>query len=163
MMNLFARALGGIVSDRCYRRWGLRGRTMLLGGTIALEGVAMLCFSQARWLPAAIVAMLVTGLFIKMSNGASYAIVPFVNKKALGAVAGIVGAGGNVGAVAAGFLFKTSSVTWPQALMILGVLVLASSTLAFVVRFSERDEETARAEMAARLGAMAPVPAGAGD
>ena len=26
MMNLFARALGGIVSDRCNRRWGLRGR-----------------------------------------------------------------------------------------------------------------------------------------
>ena len=70
---------------------------------------------------------------------------------------------GNVGAVAAGFLFKTSSVTWPQALMVLGGLVLASSTLAFAVRFSERDEETARAEMAARLGAMTPVPAGAGD
>src|SRR5579883_1053905 len=30
-MNLFARALGGIVSDRCQRLWGLRGRTLLLG------------------------------------------------------------------------------------------------------------------------------------
>src|SRR6185436_7414411 len=98
------------------------------GITIALEGIAFVCFSQARWLPLAITAMLVTGLFIKMSNGASYAIVPFVNKRALGAVAGIVGAGGNVGAVAAGFLFKTSSITWPQALTILGVLVLASSS-----------------------------------
>jgi NNP family nitrate/nitrite transporter-like MFS transporter len=164
MMNLFARALGGIVSDRCYLRWGLRGRTMLLGVTIALEGLAFLCFSQARWLPAAIASMLITGLFIKMSNGASYAIVPFVNKRALGAVAGIVGAGGNVGAVAAGFLFKTSSITWPQALFVLGVLVLLSSTLAFVVRFSERDEATAREEMQARLAmTMTPVPAGAGD
>jgi NNP family nitrate/nitrite transporter-like MFS transporter len=163
MMNLFARALGGIVSDRCYLRWGLRGRTRLLGITIGLEGIALLCFSQARWLPLAIVAMLVTGLFIKMSNGASYAIVPFVNKRALGAVAGIVGAGGNVGAVAAGFLFKTSSITWPQALFVLGALVLASSSLAFLVRFSERDEATARQEMEARLGAMVPASAGAGD
>lgn len=164
MMNLFARALGGIVSDRCYLRWGLRGRTLLLAVTIALEGLAFLCFSQARWLPLAIACMLTTGLFIKMSNGATYAIVPFVNERALGAVAGIVGAGGNIGAVAAGFLFKSSSITWPQALMILGVLVLAASSLAFLVRFSERDEATARAEMEARLGAaLVPAPAGAGD
>jgi NNP family nitrate/nitrite transporter-like MFS transporter len=164
MMNLFARALGGIVSDRCYLRWGLRGRTILLGITIASEGLAFVCFSQARWLPLAIASMLITGLFIKMSNGASYAIVPFVNKRALGAVAGIVGAGGNAGAVAAGFLFKTSSITWPQALLILGVLVLLSSSLAFLVRFSERDEATARAEMEARLAvSMEPATAGAGD
>jgi len=30
-------------------------------------------------------------------------------------VAGIVGAGGNAGAVLAGFLFKTRSLTYPQA------------------------------------------------
>lgn len=156
MMNLFARALGGIVSDRCFRRWGLHGRTTLLGITIALEGLAFLCFSQARWLPLAIASMLVTGLFIKMSNGASYAIVPFVNKRALGAVAGIVGAGGNVGAVAAGFLFKTSSITWPQALTILGVLVLASSSLAFLVRFSEQEARSVGV-------ALEPVSVGAGD
>jgi MFS transporter, NNP family, nitrate/nitrite transporter len=43
--------------------------------------------------------MMLSGLFIKMSNGATYVVVPFVNRKALGAVAGIVGAGGNVGCV----------------------------------------------------------------
>ena len=56
MMNLFARALGGIVSDRSYIRWGLRGRAMLLVVTVALEGIAFVCFSQARWLPLAIAA-----------------------------------------------------------------------------------------------------------
>ena len=111
MMNIFARALGGIVSDWCHRRWGLNGRTSLLGVTIALEGVALVCFAMAGWLPAAIGFMLLSGLFIKMSNGATYAVVPFVNRRALGAVAGIVGAGGNVGAVLAGFLFKTNSLT----------------------------------------------------
>jgi NNP family nitrate/nitrite transporter-like MFS transporter len=164
LMNLFARALGGIVSDRCHLRWGLRGRSLLLGLTIGLEGAAFACFSQARWLPLAITAMLVTGLFIKMSNGATYSIVPFVNKRALGAVAGIVGAGGNVGAVLAGFLFKTASLTWPQALLILGAVVGASSALALTVRFSEKDEKSAREEMEARVAAtMVPVPAVAGD
>jgi NNP family nitrate/nitrite transporter-like MFS transporter len=137
MMNLFARALGGIVSDRCSRRWGLTGRSYLLGATIALEGVALICFSRASSLGVAIACMLLTGLFVKMSNGATYAVVPFVNKRALGAVAGIVGAGGNVGAVLAGFLFKSESITWPQALLILGGLVTLSATLALTLRFSE--------------------------
>jgi MFS transporter, NNP family, nitrate/nitrite transporter len=151
LMNIFARALGGIVSDRCHLHWGLRGRSVLLGVTIGLEGIALACFSQARWLPAAIGCMLLTGLFIKMSNGATYAIVPFVNKRALGAVAGIVGAGGNVGAVLAGFLFKSGSLTWPQALLILGLLVGASAALALFVRFSQHDEHTAREEMRVRM------------
>ena len=144
MMNLFARALGGIVSDRCHRRWGLRGRTMLLGATISLEGIALVCFALAGWLPAAIGGMLTAGLFIKMSNGATYSIVPFVNRRALGAVAGIVGAGGNLGAVLAGFLFKSSSLNWPQALTILGILVTASAAAALTIRFAGDAERTNR-------------------
>ncbi len=142
MMNVFARALGGMVSDRCASRWGLRGRSYLLGATIALEGLALISFSQARWLPLAGGAMLLTGLFVKMSNGATYAVVPFVNRRALGAVSGIVGAGGNVGAVLAGFLFKMESFTWPQALLLLGVMVTASSLLVMKLRFAEAAESS---------------------
>ncbi len=162
MMNLFARALGGIASDRCNHRWGLRGRVALLGGTLFAEGCGLILFSRAIWLPAAIGAMMLTGLFVKMSNGATYSIVPFINKRALGAVAGIVGAGGNVGAVLAGFLFKAASLTWPQALLILGVLVAAASSLTMLVRFSEVDERSAREEMEARRSGEL-VAAVAGD
>ena len=59
-----------------------------------------------------------------MSNGATYSVVPFVNRRALGAVAGIVGAGGNVGSMLAGFLFK-GAMPWTQALLCLGGLVCA--------------------------------------
>jgi NNP family nitrate/nitrite transporter-like MFS transporter len=165
MMNLFARALGGIVSDKCNRRWGLQGRATLLGTTIAAEGLAMMLFSRMHTLPLAVASMMFTGLFVKMSNGANYAVVPFVNKRAIGAVAGIVGAGGNAGAVLAGFLFKTPSLTYPQAFMILGALILACSACAFAVRFSEVDEQAAKEEMAARLGALNALPAttGGGD
>ena len=151
MMNLFARALGGIVSDRCNRRWGLRGRTLLLGCTIGAEGLAMMLFSRMTLLPLAIATMMLTGLFVKMSNGANYSVVPFVNKRALGAVAGIVGAGGNAGAVLAGFLFKTSSLTYSQAFLILGVVILVCSPLALALRFSEQDELAAKREIEARL------------
>ncbi|MEY4931715.1 MAG: hypothetical protein RLZZ403_35 [Pseudomonadota bacterium] len=162
MMNLFARALGGIISDRFGLRWGLRGRTMLLGATIFCEGLGLILFSRMTILPAAVAAMMLAGLFVKMSNGATYSLVPFVNKKAIGAVAGIVGAGGNLGAVLAGFLFKSSSITWPQAILILGSVVAVSSVLAFLVRFSEADETVAQRELHARLGGSM-IPASAGD
>jgi NNP family nitrate/nitrite transporter-like MFS transporter len=160
LMNIFARALGGYVSDRCNQRWGLRGRALLLGITIAAEGLVMILFAQMRSLPLAIASMMLTGLFVKMSNGANYAVVPFINKRSIGAVAGIVGAGGNLGAVLAGFLFKTPSLTYPQAFMILGGLILLTSVCAVAVRFSARDEVAAKEEIAARLhGAFNAIPA----
>ena len=161
MMNIFARALGGIASDRCNKKWGLRGRVTLLGGTLLCEGLALMLFSRMQVLPLAIGSMMPAGLFVKMSNGATYSVVPFVNQRALGAVAGIVGAGGNVGAVLAGFLFKTASISWPQALFILGVTVAGVSTLTLAVRFSESDERIAREEMDARLAGLVPAAASA--
>jgi NNP family nitrate/nitrite transporter-like MFS transporter len=159
-MNLFARALGGVASDHCHRNWGLRGRVLLLGGFLFSEGLALMLFSQMRVLALAIAAMILTGLFLKMANGGTYSVVPFINKRALGAVAGIVGAGGNVGAVAAGFLFK-SSMPWTQALLILGIAVCAISALTLTLRFSEREIQTAREEIAARLTPeLAPVTEG---
>jgi NNP family nitrate/nitrite transporter-like MFS transporter len=80
---------------------------------------------------------MVFGLFVKMSNGATYSVVPFINRRALGSVAGIVGAGGNAGAVAAGFLFKTEAISWPTGLFVLGVAVTACSFAALAVTFPE--------------------------
>jgi NNP family nitrate/nitrite transporter-like MFS transporter len=163
MMNLFARALGGIASDRSIRRWGLQGRVLLLGCTILSEGLGMMLFSRMRSLPLAIGCMMFTGLFVKMSNGANYAIVPFVSKRALGAVAGIVGAGGNAGAVLAGFLFKTPHLTYPQAFLVLGFCIAAFSLLALAVRFSEHDERSARQEIEARRAVSLAAAAATGD
>jgi NNP family nitrate/nitrite transporter-like MFS transporter len=158
MMNLFARALGGILSDRCNRRWGLRGRGLLLAWTIAGEGLAMMIFSRMHVLPLAIASMMFMGLFVKMSNGANYSVVPFINRRALGAVAGIVGAGGNAAAVLAGFLFKTASLTYSGAFLILGIVVFACAPIAFGLKFSKSDEEVAKREMEARLaGRTVPV------
>ncbi len=132
-MNIVARALGGLISDKANARFGLRGRVVWLFLALAGEGILLTCFSQAAALAAAIPLLLLFGLFVKMSNGATYAVVPFVNRKALGAVSGIVGAGGNAGAVAAGFLFK-GSLDWSTGLLVLGIAVTVSSCLAFMVK-----------------------------
>jgi NNP family nitrate/nitrite transporter-like MFS transporter len=76
-----------------------------------------------------------------MACGSTYALVPFVNRKALGGVAGIVGAGGNVGAVLAGFLMKATGDV-RQTLLILGGAVLVSAICAIGVRFSLTAPET---------------------
>lgn len=134
-LALFARALGGYASDRVATRVGLDGRSMLLFGLMLGEGLGLLLFSQAPNYLLAIGAMTIFGLFTHMACGATYALMPFIDRKALGGVAGIIGAGGNVGAVLAGFLFKAAA-TPQQCLMILGGIVAVTAFCAVAVRFS---------------------------
>jgi NNP family nitrate/nitrite transporter-like MFS transporter len=135
LLALFARALGGIISDRLARRRGLAVRSWLLGALMLGEGLGLLWFASVQTAGLAVIAMIVFGLFTHMACGATYALVPFIDRQALGGVAGVIGAGGNVGAVAAGFLLKaTGSVQHSFAL--LGAFVIAGSLCALAVRFS---------------------------
>ena len=135
-MNIFSRALGGIFSDRFAARSGLQGRVLFLFIVLFLEGLALIVFSQMNTLVIAIATMMIFALFVQMSSGATFGIVPFMNRRALGAVAGIVGAGGNAGAVAAGFLFASEAISYADGLLYLGVAVTACSFLAWFIRFS---------------------------
>lgn len=146
-MNIFSRTVGGIVSDRLSARWKLPGRTAWLFLTLFCEGLALLWFSQARTLYSAVPALLTVALFVQMAAGATYAVVPFINPKALGSVAGIVGAGGNLGAVLAGLLF-TDVMPWPRALMILGFAVVVGSFVTFLVRPARESATAALPEAA---------------
>jgi len=151
LLALFARALGGLISDRVARARGLDARTLLLFALMVGEGLGLLWFSTTRSVAMAITAMITFGLFTHMACGATYALVPFIDRKALGGVAGIIGAGGNVGAVAAGFLLK--GVGSVQACFsTLGVCVLGASLCAIAVRFSvsHKARENALYEQAVR-------------
>ena len=161
LMNLFARTLGGMLSDRAGLRFGLRGRIIFLGMALLLEGIALAVFSQMAVLAVAVLSMIIFSLFVQMAEGATYSVVPFVNRRALGTVAGIVGAGGNAGAVAAGFLFRIESLPTEQALLYLGAAVTSMSILVLVVRFSPEREAEERIAMERALGrrAIAVAPA----
>ena len=123
-MNIFARALGGIFSDKIGKRYGLKGKGLLLAGFLVLEGVGIVLFAEAGSLGMAIACMLFFALFLKMANGGTYSIVPFINKEAIGSVAGIVGAGGNIGAMLVGFLFKSSAISYATAFFYIGLGVV---------------------------------------
>ena len=134
---------------------------MLMGGLLFFEGITLMFFSQMTWLPLAIGTMIIFSLFVQMAEGATYSVVPFINKKAIGAVSGIVGAGGNAGAVMAGFLFKMENVSYTQGLAILGLVVTGISILSLLVKFSPDDEKDAAIELEASLtektGELVPV------
>jgi NNP family nitrate/nitrite transporter-like MFS transporter len=117
-LNLFARALGGIVSDKVGKKYGFNGKVNLLTILLLLEGIGIMFFAKSGSVGLAIFMMFFFGLCLKMANGATYSIVPFVNPKAVGSVAGIVGAGGNIGAMLIGFLFKSFS--YEEAFFYLG-------------------------------------------
>ena len=135
LLALFARALGGWISDRVALRGNLNSRVTLLFIMMIGEGAGLLWFANADGATFAVIAMLTFGLFTHMACGATYALVPFIDNRALGGVAGIIGAGGNVGAVAAGFLMKGLGNT-QQTLSVLGVLVAVSAVCALGARFS---------------------------
>jgi NNP family nitrate/nitrite transporter-like MFS transporter len=135
-INIFARALGGIVSDKVGRRYGFNGKVSLLAILLLLEGVGIMLFAQAGGIVTAIIMMFFFGLCLKMANGATYSIVPFINQKAVGSVAGIVGAGGNVGAMLIGFLFK--SMSYASAFFYLGGAVFVIGVAVLVVRLASR-------------------------
>lgn len=155
LMNIFARTLGGAFGDKFGAKWGLNGRVRWLFMVLFVEGLALMMFSRMNSIPTIIGALLFFSLFVQMSEGATYSVVPFINKKALGAVAGIVGAGGNAGAVAAMFLFKKelTGLEWPEAFLIVGAIVTVVSFSVFAVRFSPAAETEARAAHEAALDA----------
>lgn len=153
-LNLFARALGGFGSDRVNARLGLGGRVYWLFAIILLEGLSMILFSQMYSTLPMIASFLLFGLFVCMGCGAVYSIVPFINKDAIGSVSGIVGAGGNVGAVASGFMFGAGD--WHASLFILGCIVVCCSFLSFGVRFA-REEESADTMLQPPAGVLAAV------
>lgn len=139
LMNIFARALGGMAADKVGHRYGMKGKGLLLAAMLLLEGLGLIFFSQAGSLVFAIGSMLSFALFLKMANGTTYAIVPFINEKNVGLVSGIVGAGGNVGGMLFGFLFKMEFVTYVQAFLYIGFIVMAVSLLIFITKFHKKN------------------------
>ncbi len=113
-VNLFARPLGGLLSDMMKNR----KRTMLIymaGITLGFLGMANIgqygsvaeggqvtivpTFEGMWWLVVAVVITIACSIFVQGAEGATFAIIPMIKKKMTGQIAGMAGAYGNVGAV----------------------------------------------------------------
>ncbi len=113
-INLFARPGGGWISDKI-------GRKLTLG--IAFAGVTasflVLGFVDKSWsLGLVITVTIIGGIFSKAGSGAVYAMVPLVQRRMTGQIAGMAGAFGNAGAVM--FLTINSLVSYEYFFMYIG-------------------------------------------
>eukprot|EP00439_Symbiodinium_sp_Y106_P029451 s1898_g3.t1 len=90
LMNLFARSLGGISSDICYKYFGFRGRIWAQFLALFFEAIFLFSFGNVDnsqpWY-VALAVLVCFSLFVQMAEGTSYGIVPFMNRK-LGSVHG---------------------------------------------------------------------------
>ena len=139
LMNLFARAMGGWIADKIGSFGGLGSKGILLSICLILEGCGLIFFAQANNLTLAIISMIFFALFLKMANGATYSITPFVNVKNYGLVAGIVGAGGNIGGMLMGFLFKRNDLTYSQAYAYIGYAAIFVGLIIAITKFNKED------------------------
>jgi NNP family nitrate/nitrite transporter-like MFS transporter len=123
-VNLFARPLGGLLSDLSPAR---RRVLRILVAGVALGYVGMALLGRSWPLPAAIVAVMACSVLVAATNGAVYAVAPLVKKRVSGQIAGMIGAYGNLG----GLVFLTVLLFLPPAGLFL--TIAAASLLALAV------------------------------
>ena len=77
-MNLFARGLGGFVSDKAMAtRLGMRGRILTQAALLILEGLCILVFASMDQLWASILVLTIFSIFVQGAEGSTYGIVRF--------------------------------------------------------------------------------------
>ncbi|MCK5809548.1 MAG: MFS transporter, partial [Cocleimonas sp.] len=128
-INLFARPGGGWISDKIGRKLTLM---------IAFAGITtsffILGFVSKEWSIVMVVGMtIIGGIFSKAGSGAVYAMVPLIQRRMTGQIAGMAGAFGNVGAVI--FLTTNSLVTYDQFFFFISIV--SATVFALIVLFLE--------------------------
>jgi len=101
-VNLIARPAGGLISDKVGSRKNTMGfLTAGLGfGYLVMSMIKPGTFSGTTGIIVAVVITMLASFFVQSGEGATFALVPLVKRRVTGQVAGLVGAYGNVGAVA---------------------------------------------------------------
>ncbi len=121
-ITVAARPGGGWISDKFGRR-----KTMLVVLAGLAVGYLLISRIDSTWpLALAVAATIGCGLFVHMGTGAVFAMVPLIQRRMTGQIAGMTGAYGNVGGVI--FLTIYSFVSTPMFFTI----IAASSVLGLV-------------------------------
>jgi MFS transporter, NNP family, nitrate/nitrite transporter len=118
-------------------RWQMPGRLWAQSLLLAGGGVTVLILANSKTLGGALTALIVFSCFVQSSEGTSFGIVPYIDPPHTGTVTGIVGAGGNVGAVAFGLAFR--QLEDRKALTIMGIAIMISSILPLIMVINGQD------------------------
>ncbi len=101
-VNLFARPMGGLVSDRFGNR-----RFVMLAYMFGIGvGFVLMGLLNSNWpLIIAIAFTIMCSFFVQGAEGATFGIIPSIKRRVTGQISGMAGAYGNVGAVFYLFIF----------------------------------------------------------
>ena len=129
---VFARGLGGWLSDSVSASFSLQGRLYVQLICMMVQGLLNIWFSRIDDFFLSLFVMVIWSILIQMSMGTCFGIVPYVDGPNTGSVAGIVGAGGNVGATFLAWIFMFAD--YNQAMEYMGYMTILTSLLTpFVV------------------------------
>ncbi len=113
-VNLFARPMGGLVSDR----YGNRRFVMLAYMFGIGVGFVLMGLMNSGWpLVIAVAITIACSFFVQGAEGATFGIIPSIKRRVTGQISGMAGAYGNVGAVF--YLFVFMFVTPSQFFLII--------------------------------------------
>ncbi len=126
-VNLFARPMGGLVSDRFgNRRFVMLSYMFGIGAGFVLMGLL-----NSTWpLIVAIAITIACSFFVQGAEGATFGIIPSIKRRVTGQIAGMAGAYGNVGAVF--YLFIFMYVTPSQFFFIIATGAFISWAVCFI-------------------------------
>ncbi|WP_409524025.1 MFS transporter [Nitrincola sp. MINF-07-Sa-05] len=126
-VNLVARPMGGMVSDRM----GNRRFVMLCYMFGICVGFLMMGMLNSSWpLIVAIAITIFTSVFVQGAEGATFGIIPSIKRRLTGQISGMAGAYGNVGAVV--YLTIFTFVTPSQFFYIIAGGALISWIICFI-------------------------------
>lgn len=130
VLNLFARPGGGWISDKIGRKLTL----MIVFFGITTSFILLGFVSQDWSIAMVVIVTIIAGIFSQAGSGAVYAMVPLIQRRMTGQIAGMVGAFGNVGAVI--FLTANSLISYDQFFLFIGIV----SAIVFILIIVFLDE-----------------------
>ncbi|ETN20741.1 hypothetical protein PPTG_03672 [Phytophthora nicotianae INRA-310] len=151
LMNVFARALGGLASDAVNRRLGMGGRKRVQFTLLCVLGALVITLSQLDSLGACIALYVLVAIAAQATGGSTYGIVPYLNEQHTGTVNGLVGAGGNLGGVIYGVIFRSTD-GYSAGLLYTGIIILGCALLTPLLRFPHLEQEEPNAHPSSDAG-----------
>merc|ERR1712060_111845 len=95
------------------------------------------CIVNNDTLGVTMILIIVFSIFVQMAEGLHFGIVPYISRPALGVVSGMVGAGGNLGAVISGRYIVGAGVKFAldRGFVNLGIVIISFSMLMHCIFF----------------------------